>query len=134
MIRRNQKKGEVKQKQEKEKEKKRKKHTNLHLHMRRVLQRPVPLVLRRRVKDVEVHPTARADFQDARSVPAPVAVVRGRPNGREAVVEKDAKPLHAQLVRTQDVRHVVDVEEPPDDAGAKGVACTAVRVVRSSSS
>jgi len=75
----------------------------LYLHMGRILQGSIPLVLRRRIKDVEVHPTTGADFQDARSVPAAVAVVWGGPDGREAVVEEDAKTLHAQLVGTQDV-------------------------------
>lgn len=52
-----------------------------------------------------------ADLQYARAVPASIAVVGRGPHRAEPVVEQDGEALHAELVRAQDVLHVVGLEE-----------------------
>jgi hypothetical protein len=45
-----------------------------------------------------------------------LTVVRCAPYGGEVPVEERGVALHAQLVRAQDMRHVVDLEELVHDA------------------
>lgn len=88
------------------------------------MRRAVPLVLGRGLEDVEEPLAVGTDLEDARRVPAAVAVVRRGPHGREVVVEERGEALHAELVRAQDVRHPVRLQELVHHPGAERVTRT----------
>lgn len=83
--------------------------------LRLLLLRSIALILRRRIKDIEMLLAIRPNLEDTRHVAASIAVVRRRPDGRELVVVQDRKAFHAELVRAEDVHHVVAVEELLND-------------------
>jgi hypothetical protein len=87
----------------------------------------VLIILRCRRKDIEEAFPRVADLKHRCHVPAPVAVVGRAPDGAQPVVVEDLVAFLAELVRPQDVRHVVDGEELLDDLRAEGVACAARR-------
>lgn len=65
-------------------------HRAAPAHIRRsgprlLLLRPVPLVLRRRIKHIKVLLPVRPNFEDTRHVAAPVAIIRCGPDGRQLV-------------------------------------------------
>ena len=91
----------------------------------------VALVLWRGLEDVEEPLAVGAHLEDARAVAAAVAVVGRGPDRREVVVEQGREALHAELVRAQDVRHLVRFQELVHDAGAEGVARTPVAAEQS---
>ena len=76
-----------------------------------LLLRPMRIILRRRVEDIPLPLTPRADFQYTGQIAASVAVVGCAPDRRQSVVEHDHVPFITQLVRAQDVRHTVDFQE-----------------------
>ena len=80
------------------------------------------IILRRRVEDIEEPFRLIAHLEHARHVAAPVAVIRGAPDGAQPVFVEDLVALLAELVRAQDVVHLVDVEELLDHLGAERVA------------
>jgi hypothetical protein len=105
-----------------------------HLSIRALgslLGRTVPVVLRGRVEDVEEHAAAGPDLEYASRVPASIAVVRCRPHRRQVLLKQGRVALHAELVGSEDVRHLVDLEELVDDSRAKGVTCSSVVVIAS---
>ena len=69
------------------------------------------IVLRRRIKDVEEPLHLIADLEHARHVPTPVAVIRRAPYRAQPIVIEHLIPLLTQLMRAQDMRHLIDVEE-----------------------
>jgi hypothetical protein len=100
--------------------------TLLTIRRLRLLPRSVPLVLWRGVKHVKMLLPAGTDFQDRGHVATPVAVIRGGPHGREAIVVQDREPFHAELVRSENVGHVVEREKVFDNLGAERVTRAAV--------
>lgn len=60
--------------------------TTLHI---RLLPRSVPLILRRRVKHIEMLLAARPNLEDAGHVATAVTVIRCGPYSRETVVVQD---------------------------------------------
>lgn len=87
-----------------------------------LLLRPISLILGRRIKHIKVLLAVRPDLENTRHVATAVAIVGRGPDGREFVVVEDREAFHAELVRAEDVDHVVRVEELVDDLGAKSVA------------
>ena len=85
--------------------------------------RPVSVVLRRSLKDVEEPFTVGAHLEYARGVPTPVAVVRRGPDGGQVVIKQRREALHAELMRAENVRHVVGFQELVHHSGAERVAC-----------
>ena len=83
---------------------------------------PMQVVLRRRVKDIEEPLPLIAHLKHTRHIPAPVAVVRRAPDRTQPIVVQDLIALLAELVRAQDVVHLVDIEELLHHLCAKGVA------------
>ena len=88
---------------------------------------PVQIILRRRIKHIEVPVPLIAHLEHARHVPAPVAVIRRAPDGAEPVVVQNLIALLTELVRAEDVVHFVDVEELLDYLGAERVSCASGR-------
>ena len=88
---------------------------------------PMQIILRRRVKHIEVPVPLIANLEHARHVPAPVAVVGRAPDGAQPVIVQDLIALLAELVRAEDVVHSVDVEELPDHLRAERVPCASGR-------
>jgi hypothetical protein len=87
-----------------------------------MLLRPIPLILRRRLKHIKVFLSPRSNLQYTREVSTSVTVIRGGPDGREFVIVEDGETFHAELVSAEDVDHVVGGEEFSDDLGTEGVA------------
>jgi hypothetical protein len=85
------------------------------------------VVLGRGSKDVEEALARVADLEHARHVAAAVAVVGRAPHRAQPVVVEHLVALLAELMRAQDVVHVVDGEKLLDDLGAKRVAGAAGR-------
>ena len=85
------------------------------------------VVLGRGGEDVEEALARVTDLEHARHIAAAVAVVGGAPHRAQSVVVEHLVALLAELVRAQDVVHVVDGEELLDDLGAKRVAGAAGR-------
>ena len=88
---------------------------------------PVQIILRRRIKHIEVPVPLIAHLEHARHVPAPIAVIRRAPDGAQPVIVQDLIALLTELVRAEDVVHLVDVEELLDDLCAEGVSCASGR-------
>ena len=86
--------------------------------------RPISLILGRPIKHIKVLLAVRPNLENTRHVAAAVAIVGRGPDGREFIVVEDRETFHAELVRAEDVDHVVRVEELVDDLGAKSVART----------
>ena len=82
---------------------------------------PMQIVLRRGIKDVEEPLPLIADLEHARHVPAPIAVIWRAPDRAQPVVVEDLIALLAKLVRAENMRHVVHIEELLHDLGAKSI-------------
>lgn len=109
--------------EERERERFRKEETCIgRSRPRLLLLRPISFILRRRIKHIKVLLPVRPDLEDARHIAAAVTIVGRGPDGREFVIVEDREAFHAELVRAEDVNHVVRVEELVDDLGAKSVA------------
>ena len=101
----------------------------IHLYLPTLLRcslllRSIPLVFRRRIEYIEVLSCTWSNFEDACHVAASVAVVRRRPYRRQSIVVHDAEPLHAQLMRSEDMYHVVDFEELLHDLRSECIPCS----------
>ena len=80
------------------------------------------IILRRGIKDIEEPLPLIADLEHARHVPAPVAVIGRAPDRAQPIVIKNLISLLAELVRAEDMRHFIDVEELLHHLGAESVA------------
>ena len=60
-----------------------------------LVHRAIPFVLWSCFKDIEKHCASRAHFKYASRVPAPVAVIWGRPHCGEVSIEQGGISLHA---------------------------------------
>lgn len=80
------------------------------------------VVLGRGGEDVEEALARVADLEHAGHVTAAIAVVGRAPDGAEPVVVEDLVPFLAELVRPEDVAHVVDGQELLHHLRAEGVA------------
>ena len=83
---------------------------------------PMQIILRRRVKHIEDPVPLIAHLEHARHVAAPIAVIRRAPDGAQPVVVQDLIALLTELVRAEDVAHLVDVEELLDHLCAESVS------------
>lgn len=81
------------------------------------------IILRRRIKHIEDPVPLIAHLEHARHVPAPIAVIRRAPDGAQPIVVQDLIALLTELVRAEDVAHLVHAEELPDHLCAKRVSC-----------
>ena len=88
---------------------------------------PVQIILRRRIKHIEVPLPLIAHLEHARHIPAPIAVIRRAPDGAQPVIVQNLIALLTELVRAEDVIHFVDVEELLDHLCAKRVSCASGR-------
>lgn len=91
------------------------------LALLRLLLSAMYIILWRSVKDVEKSLASIADLKHTGKVPAPVAVVRCTPDRTQPVVIQDLIPLLAQLVRPEDMRHAIDLEEFPHHLRPEGI-------------
>ena len=82
---------------------------------------PMQIILRRGVKHIEEPLRLIADLEHARHVAAPVAVIGRAPDRAQPIIIEDLIALLAELVRAEDVRHFVDVEELLHHLGAESV-------------
>lgn len=64
-------------------------------------------------------------LQNTRQIPTSIAIVRRAPDSAESVVVETLIAFLAELMRSEDMRHGVDVEEFGDDGGAERVSGTA---------
>lgn len=80
------------------------------------------IILRRGVEDVEDPLPPIADLEHARHVPTPVAVIRRAPDRAQPIVVEDLISLLAELVRAEDVVHLVDFQELLHHLRTEGVA------------
>lgn len=80
------------------------------------------VVLRRGRKHVEEPLALIAYLQDAGHVAAAIAVVGCAPDGAQAVIVEDLKAFLAELVGTEDMRHVIYCQKLFDDLSAEGIA------------
>lgn len=87
----------------------------------------VMLIFRRRFERVEVACPIRSHFQDRCKVPTSVAIVGCRPHRTEPIIVQDIVALHTQLMRSQDVRHMIAFKKVLDDGGTKRITSTARR-------
>lgn len=71
----------------------------------------VPLVLRCRIENIEMFLPIRSNLEDTSHVATAVTVIRSTPDCRKFIVVEDGEPFHAELVCSEDVNHVVAVEE-----------------------
>lgn len=81
----------------------------------RLLFSAVDLVLWRGIEDVEVSLPRVTYFKDTGEVPASVAVVRSTPHRTQTVVIENLIPFLAQLMRSQNMRHAIHLEEFSND-------------------
>ena len=88
---------------------------------------PMQIILRRRIKHIEVPVPLIANLEHARHIPTPIAVVRCAPDGAQPVIVQDLIALLTELVRAEDVVHLVDVEELLDHLRAERVPCASGR-------
>ena len=88
---------------------------------------PMQIILRRRVEHVEDPVPLIAHLEHARHVAAPIAVIGRAPDGAQLVIVQDLIALLAELVRAEDVVHLVDIEELGHHLGAERVPRAAGR-------
>lgn len=81
-----------------------------------LLTRSVPLILRRGFKHIKVHTSGWSHLEDTRRVTTTITIIGCRPYGGEVLVKEGRVTFHAELVCTEDVRHVVRLEKFVDDA------------------
>jgi len=62
------------------------------------------------------------NLQNTRHIPASIAIVWRAPDSAKSVVVETLIAFLAELMRPEDVRHGIDVEEFGDDSGAKSVS------------
>ena len=82
----------------------------------------IPVIFWGGFKDIEVHWSSRAYFEYTRGITASVTIVRCRPDGGKVLVEKGRVTLHAELMCTEDMMHVVLVKELVHDARTKCIS------------
>lgn len=87
------------------------------------LVRSVLFILRSSHKGVEMFRAPWPDFQYRRHIATAITIIRRTPNRRQLVIVQNTEPLHAQLMRTQNVVHVVPLQEMIDDGRAESVPC-----------
>lgn len=87
----------------------------------RLLLVPMYVVLRRRIEDIEEPLAGIADFEHTGQISASIAVIWRTPNRAQSVIVEHLIPLLAQLMRPQDMRHAVDLEELANDLRAERI-------------
>lgn len=70
-----------------------------------------PLILRCSFEDIEVPLAIRSDFEYTCVVTTSITVIWRAPHGAELIIKQDTVPFHAQLMCTQDVLHIVHLQE-----------------------
>lgn len=80
------------------------------------MSRSISLVLRCSFKHIKVHTPTRPHFENTRRIPTTITIVWCGPYRGEVFVKEGRIPFHAELVRAEDMRHVVRLEEFVDDA------------------
>lgn len=83
----------------------------------------VLVVLWRSIEYVKVAFALDTDFKDRGEVTTAVAVIWRRPHGRELVIEQNLVAGVAELVRSEDVRHLIGVQEPLHNGTPKCIPC-----------
>ena len=83
---------------------------------------PMQIIFRRRIKDIEEPLSLIADFEHTGHIPTPIAIIRRAPDRAQPVVIEDLIALLTELVRAEDMVHLVDIQELLHHLCAESVA------------
>ena len=86
-----------------------------------LLLRPVSIVFRSGIEDVEESFARIAHFEHARHVTTPVAVIGRAPDRTQSIVIQDLIPFLTELMRPQDMRHRIDSQKLLHDLRTKRI-------------